>query len=177
MICLNGKFEGGNMRKIKTLFAVCVLSLFCGSAYGTTVSFTGTWEHDSSSDPETITFTQDEESLDFTEGSSVIVMDLEMAIIYFNQLQIVVIDSRDYERTTGTVYTFSRNTGIIDDITGVWKTIVEGGDVTLTLYSSDNTYLLSVYVEDVNPEDPEDPEDPAEEEDSPSSLCFIGVLR
>ena len=164
------------MRKIKTLFAVCVLSLFCGFAYGETISFTGTWVHDSSSDPETITFTQDEESLDFTEGSSVICLELEMAIIYFNQLQIVVIDSRDYESTTGTVYTFSRNIGIVDDITGVWKTSVEGGDVTLILSSEDstNTYRLSVDVEDVNPESPENPD---EEDDSPSDLCFIGTLR
>jgi hypothetical protein len=181
MIFLNGKFEGGNMRKIKTLFAVCVLSLFCSFAYGEIISFTGTWEYDSSSDPETITFTQYDESLDFTEGDSVIDMDLEMTIIYFNRLQIVVIDSDDYEHPTGygTAYTFSRDIGIVDDITGIWKTSVEGvGDMTLTLSSEDstNTYRLSVEVEDVNPGEP-DPENPDEEDDSASDLCFIGTLR
>jgi hypothetical protein len=108
-------------------------------------------------------------------------MDLEMAIIYFNQLQIVVIDSNDYEHPSGwgTVYTFSREIGIVDDITGIWKTRVEGvGDVTLTLSSEDSTdtYRLSVDVGDVNPGDP-DPENPVEEDDSPSDLCFIGTLR
>ncbi len=162
------------MIKSRTLLAVCVLSLFCGFAYGEELTFTGTWEHVIDSTPKpTIEFDENPENSQFIDYRSTIKMDTVMAIIYFsNSQQIVIIDNGDYgESTTGTVYVLSRNSGDAGDISGVWKTSVENiDDMTLTL-ADDNTYTLVFDDEDV------DPENPDEEDDSPSDLCFIGVLR
>ncbi len=170
MIFLTGKFERDNMRKIKMLLVVCVLSLFCGLAYGEDLIFTGTWVHESDTSPETIEFTEDEDSLNFSDYNSTIDMDTGMVIIYFNNKHLVIIDEGDHDDPEGTVYMLSRTLAAVDDISGIWRTSVDNiDDMTLTLFPEDNTYTL------IFNDDPEDPDE--EEDDSPSSLCFIGALR
>ncbi len=142
MIFRTGRFEGENMRKFKILLAVCVLSLFCGFAYGDELTFKGTWEYVSDSDPKpTIEFTEYPEYSQFIDYRSTVKMDTVMVIIYFsNSQQIVIIDEDDYGESDGTAYALSRSQGAIDDISGTWTTSVDNvDDMTLTLTSKGST--------------------------------------